>query len=176
MQFGVIVIDWEHNANSCVSKTIKWIFGEMNCVHFEICILSIDGMLRWGMEMELSSVVFFTSTIDLLGNVGCEHHWSRYLPSEINLYGVPVKFGLSHKWILVNLSKFISWTFIHFVVISFTSLKILITFAQKINWGLVFTCAAKVYSTFGDLNLRPVIAKIIIIECYSRSIYNSDGS
>jgi hypothetical protein len=46
----------------------------MNGMHFEVSVLSIDGMLRLGVEMELKSVILFWGTIDLFGDVGGECH------------------------------------------------------------------------------------------------------
>jgi hypothetical protein len=46
----------------------------MNRMHFEVSVLSIDGMLRLGVEMELKSVILLWGTIDLLGDVGSKCH------------------------------------------------------------------------------------------------------
>ena len=159
-------------------------------MHFEVCILSIDsrvdGMLRLRMKMELCTVKLFTSTgkstKDLLSKLRCEHHRSLNFSGEAKSictvchpFGVPIKFGLSLKWILIYLWKIFLksgrtkkideklikfWqTIIHFVVISFTHLKSLIILTLKVYWWLVFTCAARIPPR--NLNRRPTITKII---------------
>jgi len=75
-QFGVIVVDGEHDTNSCGNVPVSWVSESriMNGMHFEVSVLSIDGMLRLGVEMELKSVILFWGTIDLFGDVGGECH------------------------------------------------------------------------------------------------------
>jgi hypothetical protein len=75
-QLGVIVINGEHDTNSCGNIPVSWVSDSriMNRMHFEVSVLSIDGMLRLGVEMELKSVILLWGTIDLLGDVGSKCH------------------------------------------------------------------------------------------------------
>lgn len=75
-QFGVIVVNGEHDTNSCGNVPVSWVFESriMYGMHFEVSVLSIDGMLGLGVEMELKSVILLRGTIDLFGDVGSECH------------------------------------------------------------------------------------------------------
>ena len=77
-------------------------------VHFKIVKLTIDGMLRLSVEMELSCVIFLWSTINLLSDIRGESHWSSDFILEIDLHGVSVEFWFSLEWVLVDFCELIS--------------------------------------------------------------------
>lgn len=110
-QFGVVLFGVENDADGSCDVTISWIrLGwEVNSVHAEIEKLAIDGMLRSVMEMELNTVVMSWSAVDLLGDVGGEHHWTGNSALEINLGGecVFIPLGSSLIGVLVEFRELI---------------------------------------------------------------------
>lgn len=79
----------------------------MNSVHFKVEKLTIDGMLGAVVEMELDTVVMSWGAVDLLGNIGGEHHRTANNVLEINLDGVAIPLGSSLIWVLVEFRELI---------------------------------------------------------------------
>lgn len=170
-QFGVVVVDGEHDSDSGGHVPVRGVVlpGQMDCVHFEVVQLAIDGMLGLGVEMELKTVELLWSSVDLFGDVGNEGHWASNRTLKINLDGVAVEFGLSLIRVLVDLGELIGRTIVNFIISLFPSFFVL--FADEVNWGLIHSRAAKV--TIHSEG-RPVLAKVVIVVL--RSMCDAHGS
>lgn len=121
IKINIIMIDWKKHSYNSISNISKlWLIGFMNSMHFEVHSLTINGMFRSSMEMELKCIKLFTCSINITS-----HFWWK----RIN----------SLSWIEINQRSFSSPSYSNVLLISVNCIHLFLWMENIIlEWWSIF--------------------------------------